>query len=159
VVSVLLSLLILVCLTLAFVQTEWGQNWLAKKATTRLSRDLQSRISIKHISIGFFNKLNLEGVLVEDQKQDTLLYAGIVQVRITDWFFLKDEAVLHYIGLENAVINLTRTDSVWNYKYLEDYFATPSLPQKKEAGIRFNLKEVVLNNVAFANAMAGAART
>jgi hypothetical protein len=137
-----------VCLTLAFVQTEWGQNWLARKATTRLSRDLQSRIFIKHISVGFFNKLNLEGVLVEDQKQDTLLYAGIVQVRITDWFFLKDEAVLNYIGLENAVINLTRTDSVWNYKYLEDYFATPSSPQKKEAGIRFNLKEVVLNNVA-----------
>ncbi|HUQ96519.1 MAG TPA: translocation/assembly module TamB domain-containing protein [Chitinophagaceae bacterium] len=134
---------------LAFVQTDWGQNWLAHKATSRLSRDLQSRISINHLSIGFFDKLNLEGVMIEDQKRDTLLYAGLLQVRITDWFFLKDVAELHYIGLGNAVINLSRTDSVWNYTYLEDYFATPSTGKKKSAGIRFNLKDVVLDNVSF----------
>ena len=138
------------CLTLVFVQSDWGQNWLARKATTRLSRDLQSRISINHLSIGFFNRLNLEGVLIEDQKKDTLLYAGLLQVRITDWFFLKDKPVLQYIGLENATINLERTDSVWNYGYLEDYFAAPGTGKKKNAGIQFNLKEIVLRNVAFA---------
>jgi hypothetical protein len=128
-----------------------GQNWLAGKATARLSRNLQSRISVDHISIGFFDKLNLEGVLIEDQKRDTLLYAGVVRVRITDWFFVKDVAVLEYVGLENAVINLVRTDSVWNYGYLEDYFAAPpSGKKKKSAGIQFNLKEVVLKDVAFA---------
>jgi hypothetical protein len=47
----------------------WAQNWLARQVTQRLSRDLQSRISIKHVDIGFFNYLNLEGVLVEDQKK------------------------------------------------------------------------------------------
>lgn len=146
-----LSLLILICLTLAFVQTEWGQNWLARRVTARLSHDLQSRISIDHLSIGFFDKLNLQGVLVEDQKRDTLLYAGLVQVRITDWFFLKDVAVLRYVALENAAINLERTDSVWNYQYIADYFAAPSSGKKKQgAGIEFNLKEIVLNNVAFA---------
>lgn len=149
--SALLCLLILVCLLLAFVQSEWGQNWLARQATTRLSHDLQSRISINHISIGFFDKLNLEGLMIEDQKKDTLLYAGLAQVRITDWFFLKDAAVLHYVGLENAVINLERTDSVWNYHYLEDYFASPSTGKKKKnAGIEFDLEELVLKNVAFA---------
>ncbi|MFN2439334.1 MAG: hypothetical protein ABR503_09050, partial [Chitinophagaceae bacterium] len=137
------------CLTIAFVQTEWGQNWLAGKITTRLSKDLQNRVSIKHIEFGLFNKMNLEGVLVEDRKKDTLLYAGIVQVRITDWFFLQDQAELEYIGLENAIINFNRTDSVWNYQFLQDYFATPSSGKKKKAGIEFNLKKVVLHNVAF----------
>lgn len=132
------------------MQTEWGQNWLAHKATSRLSRDLQSRISIGRVSIGFFDKLNLENVLIEDQRKDTLVYAGLIQVRITDWFFLKDVAVLHYVGLENAVINLSRSDSVWNYHYLEDYFASPATGKKKSAGIQFNLQEVALNNVAFA---------
>ena len=137
------------CLTLAFVQTEWGQNWLAKKVTTRLSKDLQSKVSIDHVQIGFFNKLNLKGVFIEDQQKDTLLAAGTVQVRITDWFFLKEEAVLHYIGLENAVINLSRTDSVWNYRFLQDYFDPPGPRDPKKAGIAFNLKEVRLVNVAF----------
>jgi hypothetical protein len=147
--AVLLSLLILLCLTLAFVQTEWGQNWLVHRVTGRLSRDLQSRIRIDHVRIGFFNHLNLEGVLVEDRKQDTLLSAGVVQVRITDWFFLKDKAELKYIGLKDAVIKLQRTDSVWNYQYLADYFSSPSSGKKKESGIDFSLKKVLLQNVRF----------
>jgi hypothetical protein len=84
---------------------------------------LRSRIQIDHVQIGFFNRMNLKGVLVEDQKKDTLLYAGTLQVRITDWFFLKPKAELKYIGLEDAIIKFNRTDSVWNYQFLSDYFA------------------------------------
>lgn len=147
--AVLLSLLALLCLTIAFIQTESGQNWLARKATARLSKELQSRISIKHVRFSLFDKMNMEGVLVEDRKRDTLLYAGLVQVNITDWFFLKDKAELEYIGLKDAVIKFQRTDSTWNYKYIEDYFGSGSSTGKKESGIDFNLKKVVLDNVAF----------
>ncbi|TCJ12037.1 hypothetical protein EPD60_15890 [Flaviaesturariibacter flavus] len=131
------------------MQTEWGQTWLVHQVTGRLSRELQSKIRIDRVRIGFFNKLNLEGVLVEDRKRDTLLAAGLVQVRITDWFFLKDKADLEYIGLKNATIKLQRTDSVWNYRYLVDYFASPSTGKKKESGIDFSLKKVVLENIRF----------
>jgi hypothetical protein len=131
------------------VQTEWGQNWLVHQVTGRLSRDLQSRINIRHVRIGFFNKLNLEGVLVEDRNKDTLLSAGIVQLRITDWFFMKDKAELEYIGLKDANIKLQRNDSVWNYQYLVDYFDSPSKGNKKESGIDFSLKKVLLENVRF----------
>jgi hypothetical protein len=147
---VLLAILLLLVLLWAFVQTDWGQNWLARQVTGRLSKDLQTKISIKHISVGFFNRLELDGVYVEDQKKDTLLYAGAVNVRITDWFFLKDKADLKYIGLENAVVHLNRTDSIWNYAFLANYFAsTDTATVKKEAGIQFNLKRVELDNVSF----------
>ncbi|HEY0892919.1 MAG TPA: hypothetical protein VGE32_07655, partial [Cellvibrio sp.] len=147
---VFLSILLLLIVIWAFLQTDWGQNWLARQVTGRLSKDLQTKISIDHVSIGFFNRMELEGVYVEDQKKDTLLYAGAVKVRITDWFFFKDKAVLEYIGLENAVINFNRTDSVWNYGFLANYFAsTDTATVKKEAGIQFNLKTVDLDRVRF----------
>ena len=130
------------------MQTEWGQNWLATRVTAKLSKDLQNRISIKHLEIGLFNRMNLQGVLIEDRQRDTLLYAGVVQVRITDWFFLKNKAELKYIGLEDAVIHFNRKDSVWNYQFLQDYFSAPG-GGKKEAGIEFDLKKVVMRNVAF----------
>ncbi|MBD0298672.1 MAG: hypothetical protein ICV84_26305, partial [Flavisolibacter sp.] len=118
--------------------------------TARLSKELQSRISIKHVQFKLFNKMNLQQVLVEDRQRDTLLYAGLVQVRITDWFFFKDKAELKYVGLANAVVKLQRTDSVWNYAFLEEYFASPSTGKKqKKAGIEFNLKRVVMRNVSF----------
>jgi hypothetical protein len=142
-------LLALFCLTIAFVETDPGQNWLAHKITSRLSRDLKSKINIGHVSISLFNNMNLQQVLIEDQKKDTLLYAGNLQVHITDWFFFKDTAELKYIGLKDAQINFNRTDSVWNYQYLADYFAPPSSGKKKKSGIEFNLKKVVMENVAF----------
>ena len=95
--------------------------------------------------------MDLEGVLMEDQKRDTLLYAGRLQVRITDWFVFSDKAELKYVGLENASINFNRTDSVWNYAFLEKYFSSgkSDTSTKKKAGIAFDLKKVVMKNVSF----------
>ncbi len=91
--------------------------------------------------------MNLEGVLLEDQKKDTLLFAGQVQVRITDWFFIKDKAELKYAGLQNAIINLNRTDSIWNYQFLQDYFSGGGKTSGKKEGIAIDLKKAELKNV------------
>ncbi len=92
----------------------------------------------------------LEGTLILDQKNDTLLYAGAAKVNITDWFFFKDDVTLKYIGLDDATIYANRKDSVWNYQFLVDYFSGP--PKKKNIdsaknAIRLDLKVIELNRV------------
>jgi len=87
--------------------------------------------------------------MIEDQQKDTLLSAGKMQVRITDWFFFKDKIVLHYIELADAVIHLNRTDSVWNYQYLVDYFSGGSSSSGDKKGVELDFKKVKLNNVTF----------
>ena len=87
----LLSILLLLVLTWLAIQTSPVQNYLAGKVTQRLSRDLQTTIRIKKVDFGLFNKMLLQGTLVEDRHKDTLLYAGTAEVRITDWFFFKDK--------------------------------------------------------------------
>lgn len=93
--------------------------------------------------------MNLEGTLVKDLNKDTLLYADQVKLRITDWFFFKDELILKYVGLEDAYINLYRKDSRWNYQFLVDYFspATPKI-KKKKSTLKFNLKRLDFKNIA-----------
>ncbi len=118
-------------------------------ATSRLSKALGTEVSIKNVSFSFFNRLNLEGTLVRDKHKDTILYAGQLKVRITDWFFLKDKAVLKYIGLEDAVVKMQRKDSVWNYKFIADYFSSPTPAKKKSGSIDLNLKQVDFKNVRF----------
>src|SRR4029078_6554549 len=140
----LLVILLLIVAAFIFIETPAGQNWLAKKITKKFSKELNTQISFKHISFSLFNKLNLEDFLLEDQHRDTLLFAGNLQVRITDWFFLKDTVELKYICLQNAVVSLKRNDSVWDYQFIADYFtpssSTSSAPSKK-SGISFNLKK------------------
>ncbi len=142
-------LLFLILALFLFIRSDFGQNWLTHQVTKKLSADLKNKIHIGHISLSIFNKLGIEEILVEDQQRDTLLYAGSIHVRITDWFFIKDKVELKYIGLENAVIKLHRSDSVWNYKFLEDYFTSSSSAKKDRSAIEYDLKKIEFKNVLF----------
>ena len=96
--------------------------------------------------------MHLEGILVEDQKQDTLLYAGDMKVNITDWFFLKKNIELKYVGLEDAIIKFQRTDSTWSQQFLFDYFSPSSGTVKADSkgeGIHLSIQKVELNRVMF----------
>ena len=131
------------------VQTEFVQSKLVQFATNKLSKELGTEVSIKRVSLSLFNKLNMEGTMIRDKQKDTLLYAGQLRVRITDWFFLKDKAELKFISLEEAVIKLQRKDSLWNYQFIVDYFASPTPTKKKESSFVLDLKRIDLKNVRF----------
>lgn len=132
------------------VQTEVVQNYIVGKLTHRLSEELKTEVSVQHVSFSLFNKVNLEKTLIRDRGNDTILYAGQLKVRLTDWFFFKEKIVLKYIGLEDAVIKLQRPDTLWNYQFIADYFAgsadTSSQPKKQ---IAIDFKKIDFKNVSF----------
>ena len=147
-VRILLAFFLLVLILWILLQTTFFQNFLARKVANKFSKDLHATVSIKHIDLELFDKLLLEGTLVLDKKKDTLLYAGTLKVRITDWFFIKDNIKVKYIGLDDAVINLNRKDSVWNYQFLVDYFSGPTSPKDTSSNAtRLSLGEIQLNRI------------
>ena len=89
--------------------------------------------------------MKLNSVLVRDQKGDTILYSGQVRVNITDWFFLKDKIELKYIGLTDTYLHLHRRDSVWNYQFLADYFASSDTTPKKT--IQLQLRDLEISRL------------
>ncbi len=125
------------------------QNYLARKGAEYLSKRLKTKVTVAHIRIDFLNHILIQGLYIEDQKHDTLLYAGEAQVRITDWFIFKDRPTLHYLGLENAYAHLYRTpeSKIWNYAFIEDAFSTNTKDTSKGKTIKFDLKKVALENV------------
>ncbi len=133
------------------IQTDFVQNRIVQIAVKKISSELGTEVSIKNVSFSLFNSMNLQGVLIKDKKNDTLVYAGQVKLRITDWFFIKDEAIIKYAGLEDAVVKLSRTDSVWNYQFIVNYFTSSPKKKKKTGGIQLNLKKVDLKNIHFIN--------
>ena len=141
---VLIGLIVLVWL---LIQTTPVQNFLVHQVTKKLSKDLKTTVHIDHVDFALFNKMRLEGTLIKDLQKDTLLYAGMATVRITDWFFFKEKIELEYIGLKNAAIHLQRKDAVWNYQFLVDYFTGPKKAASKKE-IQLDLKKVELENIA-----------
>ncbi|MEP7142075.1 MAG: translocation/assembly module TamB domain-containing protein [Ferruginibacter sp.] len=144
------SMILFVLFTWSILQLSVVQNYLVDQVAATLSDKLHAKVSVQHINYRFFDKMAMQGLLVEDQKKDTLLFAGNARVNITDWFFLKNKATLKYVALDDAVVNMQRTDSVWNYQFLVDYFGGPAdSSAKREGGIEFDIKIFEFTNIEF----------
>ncbi|HEX7458456.1 MAG TPA: translocation/assembly module TamB domain-containing protein [Ginsengibacter sp.] len=143
-----MAFFVLILVLWILLQTSFFQNYIITRVTHRLSKNLHTTISIKHVDFELFDKMLLEQTLVLDHNNDTLLYAGAVKVSITDWFFFKDNITLKYIGLDDAIINLSRKDSTWNYQFLVDYFSGSTKTKDTSSNtIQLSLKEIELNRI------------
>ncbi|GAA4470133.1 translocation/assembly module TamB domain-containing protein [Nemorincola caseinilytica] len=125
------------------------QSYLAKRAAAILSERLKTKVEVGNVRIGLLNSLLIQKVSLQDRSQDTILYAGEIQVRITDWFIFKDKPVLHYIGLQDAYVHLYRDSAIWNYAFIEDAFSTPGATKqaKQSRPFEFDLQKAELTNV------------
>ncbi len=145
---IIVGLLAFILLIWLLIQTAPVQNYIIKKLTTKLSKDLNTTVKIGSVDFSLFDKMDLNNTLVLDQHKDTLLKAGSLKLRITDWFFLKQDIELKYIGLEDAVINQWRTDSVWNYQFIIDHFSQPKSKTHSKK-IVLKVQKIDLKNVVY----------
>ena len=149
----MLTLVLLLILSVVLINTTPVQNYIAHRSAKYLSEKMKTRVTIDHVRVDPLNHLSLNGVYIEDQAHDTLLYAGEATVQITDWFVFKDKPVLHYLKLGNAYAHLYRTATSpgWNYDFIEKAFGTNEKASKSDTSkkISFDLEKIVLNNVRF----------
>lgn len=131
------------------IQTSPVQNFIAGKVAAKLSTDLNTTVKIGHVNFSLFDKMDLSKTLILDQHKDTLLNAGSLKLRITDWFFFRQNIELKYIGIEDAVIKQQRTDSVWNYQFLIDHFSSPDKAKKQSKKIVLKIQKLDLKNVLY----------
>ena len=88
------------------------QNWVVDAAARFASRKLGTEVSIEHVDLGLFNRLQVEGFYVEDYQGDTLLYAHRVETGITAFKPLTfgvakvDSALLRLAEMPDGEINI-----------------------------------------------------
>ncbi|MEO6670993.1 MAG: translocation/assembly module TamB domain-containing protein [Ferruginibacter sp.] len=146
---IFVSLLLLLVLMYGLLHLSPIQTWAVKQISGNLSEKLKTKVSVRSVDLSFFDKLEIKGVMIEDLAKDTLLYAGSAKIKLTDWFFFKDHVTLHYIGLDDAIVNMNRLDSTWNYQFLLDYFSSPSNSKDTTGGVEFDFKEAHFKNIRF----------
>lgn len=147
------SVLAVLALAVVLIQLSPVQNFLARKAVHMLAKKLQTEVAVRNVRIDFFNHLLLQGLLMKDRQGDTLLYAGEARLRITDWFFFKEEVpVIRYLGLHDADVHLYRTSKSpqWNYQFVADAFNTgPKDTTKADNEFELDLEALDLKNIRF----------
>jgi hypothetical protein len=118
---ILLFLIITLLLQFPAVQT-----WITSQITSSLSRQTQTTIEIDRVSVRFPKTLGLKGIYVEDNKGDTLLYAGGIFIDIGMLGLLRNKVDVKKLELEDLTASMLRQkpDTVFNYQFLIDAFAS-----------------------------------
>ena len=124
----------------------WVQNKLITKVANNLSHSLGTEVKVGHVGFSLFNSLDIEEVLLKDEKKDTLLFSKIFKLRLTDLYFSTSDPIIRYIGLEGTRIYLNRTSPKWNYQFLVDYLNKDTANKQT---FHFDIKKIDFGDVHF----------
>ncbi|MEM8527418.1 MAG: translocation/assembly module TamB domain-containing protein [Bacteroidota bacterium] len=135
------------------IQIPAVQNKIVQQVTQSLSETLDTKVEIERVSIKFFKTLALKGIYVEDQQQDTLVYAKEIGVNIGLLKLFSNHIHVNEVYLRGATSKLYRSeaDSLFNYQFIIDAFATETPPNTTASTTvwTFGIDEVSIQDTYF----------
>lgn len=102
------------------------QNRIAQKAISYLQDKIKTKVELKRIVIDFPKTIVIEGLYLEDQQQDTLIYSERIAVDASMWELLHNKILLSQVDIENTSGNIKRMlpDSAFNFDYIVNAFVS-----------------------------------
>ncbi|CAN5564622.1 translocation/assembly module TamB domain-containing protein [soil metagenome] len=123
---IFISIFALIIIVIVALQIPATQNFITGKAINFLEERIGTRVELAEINIGFPKSIVIRDFYMEDQSQDTLLYAHRLAVNVDMFGFLRQEIQINSIELERMTAHVYRTlpDSTFNFDYIIDAFAS-----------------------------------
>ncbi len=147
------GIITLVLIVFLLIQTDWGKNVIRKKVQSYVSGKTGTEFLIGSIDYSLPKWVELNGVLMRDRQKDTLLYGKLIKADLEMLGLLKGKYEVSKILLDNVYINLTQrdTDSVFNYQFILDAFASKSegVTSADTSVIDLSLNQLTLKNTRF----------
>lgn len=138
-------LIVFTLIRIPFIQTQ-----LVHLVTNYLSSHLNTHVSVNAVDIDFFKTAVLKGVYIEDQKQDTLLYAEKISVNIDLLSLRKKIVEIGKLSIHHANTELKyyKGDDNINLQFIIDSFSSNDT-STTPSGWQFALHELELINSKF----------
>jgi translocation and assembly module TamB len=150
---IIVSIVALLIVVAVAIQIPWVQNKIKQKAISFLESKIGTRVELEHFSLSFSKKIIIEGLYLEDQQKDTLLYAGRLGVDTDLWALTDNTIELNTIELENFTSTIKRSekDSAFNFDYIIKAFVSDTVQADTTASAPwdFRLGDVELRNLKF----------
>lgn len=111
------------------IRSESGQNFIIGEATSFVSKKIDTPFSIDRIFLTFTGNLQLEGLYLEDQQSDTLLYSKSLEASVALLPLINGETInidlVDWNGLTARVKRSEETNS-FNFDYIIEAFVSDS---------------------------------
>ncbi len=128
------------------------QLFLTGIVTSYLSKELNTTVSVESVHFRFFNRILLGGIYIEDHNQDTLLYAGNIDVKIRLRSLLNKKVRIKDADISDVYVYLHRpvTSERFNYEFITDKFSIKEKkPDEPAAVFHLDMKAAALRNIRF----------
>ena len=153
---VLGSIFFLLFAIVIFINTDPGKEFIRKRTVAFLQQRLKTEVRIDSLDYDLPNMVELKGVLIRDQKKDTLLSAGELRVDISLLELLSSNVDIRKVYLSDAYSHIYRVapDTAFNFDFVVKAFVskgtdTTGAVTDTAASMQLNLDELVLNKVRF----------
>ncbi len=128
------------------IRSPWGQDIIVSKALGFVAEKTGAKVDIRRLFVTFSGNAFLEGLYVEDQQGDTLVYSESLEISVALIPLIKGDGLnlkmLEWSGL-TARVNRKEPSGVYNFDFLIAAFAaepdTTSLPKAPEAQSSFTI--------------------
>ncbi|SFN46272.1 Family of unknown function [Salegentibacter flavus] len=119
--KIIAGVLILILLLILFIRSPWGQNIIVDKITSSFAEKTNTRIEIDRLFFTFSGNINLDGLYLEDQQGDTLIYSEKLEADIPIWPIIRGRGIsVNSLDWSGVKANIHREDSLggFNFNYL-----------------------------------------
>lgn len=124
---VIIGVLIFFGLLVLFIRSPWGQNIIVNKAVSYIADKTVTEISIDRLYLTFSGNLYVEGLYLEDEHQDTLVYSKALEVSVALLPLIKGDRInVKSVDWDGLIANIHRPASSenFNYNFLIEAFAS-----------------------------------
>jgi len=149
----LAGIILVVFLIILFIRSPWGQSIIVDKIVDYISDKTQTEVQIDELFVTFNGNLQLNGLYLEDQKGDTLIYSKSLEADIPLWETVKGNAY----GVDNlywngVTANIVRKDSAsgFNFEFLADAFSSADSLNTKNSSNEKPI-DVIIGDLNFTN--------
>ena len=122
------SIVALFIVAILLIRLPAVQNKITQRAVSFLKKKIGTEVRLSRVFIAFPKQVVLEGLYLEDQTTDTLVYAGKLTVDTDLWALTKKRIEINSFQLNSFTAKIRRTDrdSTFNFDYIVRAFAGDS---------------------------------
>lgn len=150
--AVLAALAVLLFVVWITIQQHAVQQRIAQGVVRSLAQKLETPFSVDKVYFRLFNRAVLEGLYLQGQGGDTLLYTARLEAQLETFSWFKRRIRVKRLDIEGLYANMQRhaTDSAYNFQFIIDAFASPDpdTSQAEQTWV-FDLGKVSITHTRF----------
>jgi hypothetical protein len=151
VIALVLLLLLLIGGAYYFINSSWGEKWMAHKLSDYLGEQMGDSVIIGHLDVQLPNTLVLDNIVVYDHHKNVMFNLHHVYAQIGYFNSILNKLTLSHIELNGVVFNLHRYkgDSSSNFGYVLHELSPPGDTTHSKNPFKIQFSYVKINDLHF----------